>query len=123
LNKAGQIELDNRLHGAGICDFGGFFEVASGQSVRYSLIRIAIPKQPGAGFGVKLRELLRVGALEMDSQRFGEERMVAIPLLMVVESDDEQVGALDLGEKVLTVSAAQERIAERGRKLSQNGGL
>ena len=51
------------------------------------------------------------------AQKFGKEMMVAIPMALVVQRDEEQVALLQLLEHFLTIGAFSDRIAERSTEL------
>ena len=53
---------------------------------------------PCAGLNVQEGDMSRVVFLEVTSQQLGEQWVVAIPALLVVKRDDEQVGVVKLCE-------------------------
>src|SRR5690348_4923466 len=57
------------------------------------------------------------------AQKFSKEMMVAIPVALVIQRDEEQVALLQLLEHVLTIRALRHSIAERPTELVKKRGV
>ncbi|MCY1218547.1 hypothetical protein D9M68_442290 [compost metagenome] len=56
-------------------------------------------------------------------QEAGEETVVAVPVALGVEREQQQVGALEVVEHLARVAAAGERIAQRCAELAEHAGV
>ena len=85
-----------QVHAVAVDQALGALHVAGQRRVTKGLQQLAVVFAPFAGPDVQLGDLLRREALsEPLAQQVAEEVVVAVPAPLVVEGDDEQVGALD----------------------------
>src|SRR3990172_5736056 len=78
---------------------------------------------PLGGAMMQFRPTFGPGLLQALAQEIGEETMVAIPMPVVVEREQEQVRALEVFEHPLTLELAGEGVAQRAGEAIQNRGL
>jgi hypothetical protein len=72
---------------------------------------------------VQLARALRSFAHEAAAQELGEEVVVAVPVPLVVERDDEEVIPLQSLQHLLALIAAGDRIAECTSQVFGDGGF
>src|SRR5262249_3178953 len=102
---------------------GRAIEVAAGDRVDNSVGEQAVFGVPAAGGPVQPGHPVRVPGEEPGAERVSEQVVVAVPLPLVVEGDDEQVLALEDLEPLAAVVAAGERVAQRTSQLREHGGV
>ena len=83
--------------------------------------QVAVGFVPSAGAEVNLGEFR--GSAETLTQQIAKEMVIAIPAPLLVERDDEQVGAFEVFQSLLCGygSVAQYGFAERGAQTVENG--
>jgi hypothetical protein len=76
---------------------------------------------PGTGSTMKLCLLIWGGAPQLMEQDVGKQLVVAVPLSLLVERDEKQVGSLQVFQEFLTLLPACHSIAERSAQAIQDG--
>ena len=104
-------------------EVGRMLRVATRQGVPDRFLGKAVRGIPLAGGPVEERNPLGSLGRESRAKRVGEEVVVAVPVAVVVERDDEHVGAVQRLEQCCTVVAAGEAVAQLAGQLLQDGGL
>jgi len=85
-------------------------EVLGGQGVPYRLRGQVVALVPPAGTLMQQRNLVGLLAEQVRSQHVGEQVVVAVPLPLIVQGDEEEVGPLQGREHVASVVAAGEGV-------------
>jgi hypothetical protein len=91
-------------------DFGELV-VAERRGVRQRFFDQAVGVEPLPSGPVKPRHDLRVRARQLDLQQLPKEVVVAVPLPSSVESDEEEVGALEIAEQSSRILHAEDGLA------------
>ena len=68
------------------------------------------------------RDQVRLAPGQLQAQQLGEQVVVAVPVAVVVEGDQEQVGLLQLGQQLGRPLGLQHRVAQRPRQPLQDRG-
>ena len=114
-----------QVHAVAVDEALGALHVAGRRRVMKGLQEPAVAFMPLTGADVQVGDLLRRQALpQPSSQQVAEEVVIAIPAPLVVEGDDEQVGALDGLQGLVTGAGrgAQDRIAQGAAQAVEDGG-
>ena len=98
-------------------------DLAGGERVTHGSVRVSLLREPFVGTPVELRHERGLALGELGAQEVGEELVVPVPLAPVVEGDQEEIGALELGEPLGRPALAGDRIAERSGERVENRGL
>ena len=93
---------------------GRAIEVARLEDVAERLLEVPVRLAPVRRPELELRPEARLAPLELVLEHRPEERVVAVPLALVVERDEEQVGPLDRAEHRRRAAPADDRVAQRG---------
>ncbi len=96
-------------------DPSGLFEIAARVRVRERLLGVSVLFAPVCCPLQVDGEQLGMATLELGSEEFAEEVVVAVPLAAIVERDDERVRARKGPERIGGVVGAEHRVAE-GRR-------
>ncbi|WP_167884561.1 hypothetical protein [Cupriavidus oxalaticus] len=105
-------------------DCGQRFVVAAClQQVVNSRYRVAVGQVPARGGKMQLRRAARCLRGQPVLQEAGEEAVVAEPVALGVEREQQQVGALEVVEHLARVVAAGEGIAQRCAELAEHAGV
>jgi len=78
---------------------------------------------PDGGPTVKLRQPRGLGPLQLGTEEVAEQVMEAVPAALLVQGNQERVGALQLLEQILAVGPAGDRVTERTAEPLQDRGL
>jgi hypothetical protein len=78
---------------------------------------------PDGGPPVQLRQPIALGPLQLGTEKIAEQLMEAKPAALLVQGDQEQVGALQFLQHVLAVGPAGDRVTERTSEPFQDRGL
>jgi hypothetical protein len=76
---------------------------------------------PFGGPPVQLRQPRALGPLQPSAEQIGEQVMEAVPAALLVQRDQEQVGALDPLQDVLAIGISSDRAAERAAESLEDG--
>jgi hypothetical protein len=98
------------------------FEVLGCQGVPHCVFREAVPLVPLAGRGMHRRHVVGVLLQDARAEHFGEEVVVAVPLPLVIEWDDEQVVALQGREHRAAAVQPGDGVAQRPGQPVEEGG-
>src|SRR5918996_729180 len=93
------------------------------QRVADSVVDQTVLLTPAGGSAMQIRYLSRLGLLQLRAEEIGEEVMEAIPAALLVERDEEQVGALKAFQRVLPIVAAGDGVAQWTAEPFQDRGL
>ena len=102
---------------------GRAIEVIAGDRVDNSVGEQAVFGVPAAGGPVQPGHPVRVLGEEAGAECVSEQVVVAVPLALVVERDDEQVPALEDLQRLAAVVAAGKRVAQRSGQLREQRGV
>src|SRR5260370_15395936 len=83
------------------------------------LVMLGIPQ---ASTIVQDRYQIRMHLLQLATQGFGKECMIAIPLSPAIEGHDKYIGLLELLEQLLTASLLHNCVTKRGSEPFKDGG-
>src|SRR6266508_5797611 len=78
---------------------------------------------PGSGLSMQFRHPLGIDGLQAGEEQIGKEMMVAIPVALLIERDQEQVGSFQVFQHLLSIVAIGERITQWATELLKNRGL
>ena len=95
-------------------------DVVAGDRVCDRVIGAAVFGVPPSRRAVQTLHTVGLLAGEPGPQRVGEEVVVAVPPPLLIEGNDEQVGALEDREHVVSVVPAGERVAQRAGQLAED---
>ncbi len=95
--------------------------LASGGALAEGAFR-AGPGEPAGGAPVQLGSQLPLDRLLASAQQIGEQMVIAIPALLVVQRDQEQVGAPELLEQFVAVRSTGHRVAQVAAEPVEDGG-
>ncbi len=108
------MHFEQRLHARPI---GGRHGIGHGR-VHGALLLV-----PGAGATVQLWRPFGVRCFQTSAQQVGEQAVVTVPLALLVQGDQEQIGLLQRRQGGRAVVAAGEGVAQRTGEALQDGGL
>ena len=97
-------------------------EVAREERMADRLVVVPVRLVPGRRSGVQLGDLAGVERSQPGAQDLGKERVVPIPASLVVERDDQEVGALELLEARLAFGYSGDGIAQRTAQAVKDRG-
>ena len=86
--------------------------VTRGGQTADGLLDLSGGKVPVGGSAEQVRDSVRSGGVQLAAERVAEQPVVAVPLTVGVERDDEQVGVLQLLEDGSRSLAAEYRVAQ-----------
>jgi hypothetical protein len=92
------------------------------QGVPDAVVDQAVLFAPGGRPSMKLRHRVRMGPPETGPQEIAEQMMEAVPATLLVEGNEEQVGAFQLFEHLLAIGIPGESVAELAAEPLQDGG-
>ncbi len=117
--------MEIRIHGrvGRLDEPGGALDIPGGQRKTDRLGRQVVLLAPQACPPAQKRDLAGQLGQRMGEEHLGEEVVIAEPVTLSVERDDEQVGALEGLQHGRAAHAAGDGIAERSAQLLENGGL
>src|SRR4051812_30265160 len=95
--------------------------VAGGQPMADRLLHLPLTQEPIGGTDGERLNLVGFENIELSPQGVAEQSMALVPLVSVVKSGEETVGALELGENQGRVAAAQDRVAQWTVEPLQHG--
>jgi hypothetical protein len=87
--------------------------VAGRQDMPNRVVDQAVPFVPGCGSAMQLRFLSSLDPVQPGAEEIAEQVMEAVPAALLVQGDQEQVGALECLEHVLAVGIAGDRVTKR----------
>jgi hypothetical protein len=96
--------------------------VATGEGVVDRFADQTVLVEPDRSAPVQPRRRRRVARVEAMPQQLGEQSVIAIPALLLVERLQEQIAGRQLGEHRLAAAAAGHRVAEVAGELAQHRG-
>ena len=97
--------------------------VVAGQRMPDGGGRITVVLEPGAGPPVQLGDPTRLLPEQLRAEHVGEQVVVAVPLPVVVERDEEQVGPLERDQPRRPPGLAGDGIAQRAGEPLEDGRL
>ena len=86
-------------------------------------VSIALLVKPGSSFQVQRADLLNMIAPQERVQDFGEQVLVAKPLTLVIQWNQEQVLLADFGQRLPTGRIVNHCLAQRPTEALQDGSL
>ena len=95
-------------------------EIAGPERVVDRLVVIPPLLVPGRSTRVQPGDFCGMGCPQPGAQDLGEQRVIAVPAPLVVERDDQEVGALQLLESRLAVAPSGDRLAERSAQALED---
>ena len=96
--------------------------VAAGDGVTHGALAVPVSLVPGGRAPVQVGHRLRGLALELGAQQLGEQVVIAIPGVVVVERGHEEAVARQSFEQARGVDLAGHRVAQAGRELIEDRG-
>ena len=105
--------LDQPRHLVDVADILGIADRRLGLAVRCA---------PGDRASQQLRHEIRLGTLELRAEQLPEETVVAIPVPVAVQRDDEQVRACERLQLRSRAARVQHGVAQRARHALENRG-
>ena len=98
------------------------FDVATGDGVTHGALAVPVDLIPGRRAPVQVVHRLRRAALELGAQQLGEQVVVAIPGVVIVERGHEEAVASQSVELAGGVGLAGHRVTQAGGELVENRG-
>ena len=84
-------------------------------------LRLAIRFPPAGGAAAELRGMPGVATVQLGPQELLEEMVVAVPLPLMIERQDEAVGALQRLQSLGRSLRLEDRVTERAGQTRENG--
>ena len=102
---------------------GGSLEVLAGHRVADRLGQIAVVLTPVACPPLQVSNVVSLLVQEACSQHVGKQVVIAVPVALIIERDQEQIPSLDRLKRGLAAVLAGDRIAQGAVQPAQNGRL
>src|SRR5512145_1863879 len=99
--KRTYLAVDQEFVGDLLDQLGRVIEIASGECMIDRLVDLSIALVPGPGAPMQLRFTLGSEPKLPVAEKIGEEAVVAIPASLLIERNEEQVGALQIFKQCL----------------------